>query len=648
MNALMTFLVGLLLFAGPDALIPRPVSFESDHSTYTPRTDGKDVRVRLGDRTLKRRLSGLPAFAAEEAYELRIGPQGIDISALTETGADRARQTLRQLELLSDDGSLECGTILDWPRFAWRGFMVDLSRHFRSKDFILKQLDAMALLRMNRLHLHLTDDAGWRMQVDCYPRLNTLGSWRLGDTWREWRDQGHQYLEEGTPGAYGGCLTKEELREIVAYAAARRIEVIPEIEMPGHSAEVLRAYPETACTDASGNPVYTSDVCPGSEATFALFEAVLDEVMDIFPSRLIHIGGDEASKASWRSCPRCRARMEAEGLSSVEELQSYLVRRMEKYLISKGRRLLGWDEIMEGGLAPEATVMSWRGTEQGARAAEMGHDVIFSPTSHFYLDYPQDDPLIEPEGFGSYLPLARTYSFDPPVEGAHILGVQGNLWAEMIPTDEHYEYMAYPRLLAVAEIGWTPQKERVWDDFRERALAWTDLLRRLGYNPFDLSREVGERPESQKLLEHLGRGAKVTYATPYSARYSAGGDRALTDGRMGQWGYSGNGWQGFSGDLDVTLDLGGVLPVHYVGATFYSSLSAWIAVPEEVEISVSTDGNAFRAVALLRRPFKEEGGTMYIPYGTVLDTNARYVRLRARRSPAPQHEWLFLDEVVVN
>ena len=648
MNTLFSLLVGLLLFAGPDALIPKPVSFESDHSTYTPRPDGKDVRVRLGDRSLKRRLAGLPAFAAEEAYELRIGPRGIDIRALSETGADRARQTLRQLELLSGDGRLECGTILDWPRFAYRGFMIDLSRHIRSKDFILKQLDAMALLRMNRLHLHLTDDAGWRMQVESYPRLNTLGSWRLGDTWREWGNRGHLYLEEGTPGAYGGYLTQEELREIVAYAAARRIEVIPEIEMPGHSAEVLRAYPDVACTDAEGRPVWSSDVCPGSEATFALYEAVLDEVMDIFPSRLIHIGGDEASKASWHDCPRCRARMEAEGLSSVEELQSYLVRRMEKYLISKGRRLLGWDEIMEGGLAPEATVMSWRGTAQGAEAAAMGHDVIFSPTSHFYLDYPQDDPLTEPEGFGSYLPLARTYSFDPPSGGEHILGVQGNLWAELIATDEHYEYMAYPRLLAVAEIGWTPQEERVWDDFRERALAWTDLLRRLGYHPFDLSREVGERPESQQLLEHLGRGASVTYATPYAAKYAAGGDGALTDGRMGQWGFAGSDWQGFPSDLDVTLDLGSVRPLHYVGATFYSSLGAWIAVPLEVELSVSADGQAFQPVALLRRPLQDESGTMYIPYGTVLDTRARFVRLRATRSPEPQHEWLFLDEIVVN
>lgn len=650
---LLSFLLSLILAAGPGFLIPKPVSHEPAVGHYEPREDGKDIRIRLGDKTLQRLTGDLPAFAAEEAYMVTVSMRGIDIRALTQTGAVRARQTLDQLRLLSEDGTLECGTIVDWPRFAHRGFMMDLSRHFRNKDFILKQLDAMALLKMNVLHLHLTDDAGWRIQIDRYPRLTSLAAWREGDTWSQWQEKGNHYLEEGTPGAYGGYLTKDELREIVAYAAERKIEVIPEIEMPGHSAEVLRAYPGVACLGPDGNPVYTSDVCPGSEETFRLFQAVLGEVMEIFPSRLIHIGGDEAGKQSWRDCPRCKARMEAEGLSSVEQLQSYLVRRMEKYLISKGRRLLGWDEIMEGGLAPEATVLSWRGTEQGMEAIAMGHDVIFSPTGYMYLDYPQDDPLTEPEGFGSYQPLSQVYSFNPeaglPAGGrSHLLGLQGNLWAEMIPTDEHYEYMMFPRLAAVAEIGWTPQEGRSYADFRERALAFCELLEDQGYHPFNLAGEVGERPESQQELVHLGRGALVTYRTPFHAKYAAAGDGALTDGRLGRWGFAGGDWQGFESDMDVILDLGEVRPLHYVGATFLSSIGAWIALPERMEIALSSDGVHFTTAAVIRRPLREESSTMYIPYGAAVTADARYVRIRAFRADAPQHDWLFTDEIVVN
>ena len=650
---LLSFLLSLILAAGPGMLIPKPVSYEPAAGHYIPREDGKDVRVRMGDKTLQKVVKDLPAFAAEEAYLLTVSLRGIDIRALSQEGADRARQTLAQLRLLSEDGTLPCGTIMDWPRFAHRGFMMDLSRHFRSKDFILKQLDAMALLKMNVFHMHLTDGAGWRIQIDSYPRLTSLGAWRDGDTWSEWNRRGSHYLEEGTPGAYGGYLTKDELREIVAYAAERHIEVIPEIEMPGHSSEVLRAYPEVACLGADGKPVYSSDVCPGSEETFKLFQSVLDEVIEIFPSRLIHIGGDEAGKQSWHNCPRCRARMEAEGLKNVEELQSYLVRRMEKYLNGKGRNLLGWDEIMEGGLAPEATVLSWRGTQQGFEAIAMGHDVIMSPTSYLYLDYPQDAPLYEPEGFGSYQPLSRVYSFDPeagmPAGGReHLLGLQGNLWAEMIPTDEHYEHMMYPRLAAIAEIGWTPQDQREWKDFHERALAFTELLQEQGYHPFDLAAEIGERPESQQPLSHLGRGARVTYVTPYKQKYAAAGDAALTDGQRGRWGYADGGWQGFDSDLDLTVDLGKVQPLHYVGTTFMSSIGAWIALPEKLEIAVSEDGSSFQTVAVIRRPLKDETSTMYIPYGAVLNERARFVRLRAFRADAPQHEWLFLDEVEIN
>ena len=642
-----------LLSIGPGALIPKPVSYETAPQTYTLREDGKDIRVRLGDRSLARQVRELPAFAAEEAYQLTVSPRGVEIRALTQTGADRARQTLDQLCQLSDDGAIDCCTILDWPRYPYRGFMMDVSRHFRNKEFILKQLDAMALMKMSVLHLHLTDDAGWRMEVESYPRLTGLGAWRDGTTWTEWRNRGGQYLEEGTPGAYGGYLTKEDLREIVAYAAERHIEILPEVEMPGHSAEVTKAYPETACIGPDGEPFFNSDVCPGSEETFRLFESVLDEVLEIFPSEMIHIGGDEAGKNGWRQCPRCQARMEAEGLANVDELQSWMIHRMEKYLSDRGRKLVGWDEIMEGGLAPGAIVMSWRGTEQGDEAIAMGHDAIMTPSGHVYLDYPQDDPIKEPLGFGSYQPLSRVYSLDPgagvaPENASHLLGVQGNLWAEMILTDEHYEYMMYPRLLAVAEIGWTPQEEREYGECRERALRFSELLRSKGYHPFDLAGEVGDRPESQQPVEHMGRGARVIYNTPYSPKYAADGDGSLTDGRMGGWNFSRSGWQGFNSDLDLVLDLGEVKPVHYAGATFLSSVGSWICLPEQAEIAVSVDGVEFETVAVLRRPFRKEEDTMFILYGTPINADARYVRLRAVRPQGPERDWLFLDEFVVN
>ena len=649
---LLTLLL-LLLSAGPGALIPKPVFCETTAATYALREDGKDIRVRIGDRSLARRLRDLPDFAAEEAYQLKVGPRGVEIRALTPTGADRALQTLEQLRRLSDDGRIDCCTILDWPRFPYRGFMMDLSRHFRNKAFILKQIDAMALLKMSVLHLHLTDDAGWRMEVDSYPLLTRVGAWRDGRTWSDWRARGGVYASAETPGAYGGYLTKEELREIVAYAAERRITILPEIEMPGHSAEVTRAYPETACIGPDGQPYFNSDVCPGSDETLRLFEKVLDEVVEIFPSERIHIGGDEAGKDGWKQCPRCKARMEAEGLADVDGLQSWMIRKMEAYLHSKGRRLVGWDEIMEGGLAPDATVMSWRGTEQGEKAIAEGHDVIMTPGSYVYLDYPQDDPTREPEAFGSYLPLSRVYSLDPAAQVApehlsHLLGVQGNLWAEMILTDEHYEHMMYPRLLAIAEIGWTPQEAREYPAFRERALRFTEWLKDAGYHPFDLAHEAGERPESLQPVEHIGCGARVTYATPYSPKYAAGGDGALTDGRMGGWNFSGGGWQGFNSDLDITADLGEVRTLHYAGATFLSSINSWICLPEYAEIAVSADGNTFETVAVLRRPFRREADTMFILYGTPLHAEARYVRLRAFRPEGPQCDWLFLDELVIN
>ena len=482
--------------------------------------------------------------------------------------------------------------IIDYPRFAWRGIMLDISRHFRDKEFILKQIDAFSEVKLNVLHLHLTDAAGWRLEVKSHPELTAKAAWRVGDTWRQWDTTGQRY-----EGSYGGFLSQDDVREIVAYAAERHMTVVPEIEMPGHSRETVYAVPGVGCKDTS------DDLCPGKEATFKLLEEVLTEVevMDLFPSEYIHIGGDEAGKRDWHDCPDCRRRMQEEGLTSVEELQSYLVRRIEAFLNAHGRRLIGWDEILEGGLSPNATVMSWRGTEGGLEAIRQGHDAVMTPGNRCYLDKVQDAPVREPEGWGGYLPIDSIYVYDPAAgipeaSLGHLLGVQGNLWHELIPQPSHTEYMLYPRAFAIAEIGWSPVDVKDAVDFRERAIAHAAALRERGYNTFKLEEEVGNRPASREAENHLGRKAKVVYAHPWHKNYPAAGAATLTDGNLGGWSYGDGRWQGFQSDVDVTVDLGSVRPVHYVTATFLGDTSAWIFLPDRVTVEYSLDGEHFTLV----------------------------------------------------
>jgi hexosaminidase len=298
---------------------------------------------------------------------------------------------------------------------------------------------------------------------------------------------GGDFVEEGTPDAYGGYYTKKDIAEILAFAEERHIEVIPEIEMPGHNYETRAAYPELACSLPDGGPS-KRELCPGKESTYTFLENVLLEVFDVFPSKYVHIGGDEAGKKSWETCPDCQARMKAEGLKNVEELQSYMIRRMERFAHEHGKRIIGWDEILEGGLAPDATVMSWRGTEGGLKAVSQGHDVIFTPTHFCYLDYHQDSTQYRP--VGRHVPLEKVYSFDPMVEGIaeadahHVLGVQGNLWTEWVMEPWHAEMMLYPRVFAIAETGWTPAEKKNWPDFERRSSAFSTVARNWGYNVF--------------------------------------------------------------------------------------------------------------------------------------------------------------------
>ncbi len=588
--------------------------------------------------------------ADTESYRLTITPKGVTIVGGGEAGAAYGVQSLLQMaRLAAETGNkaLKACVVVDAPRFPYRGLHFDVSRHFRSIDFLKKQIDAMAALKMNRFHLHFTDGAGWRMPVDAYPRLTSYAAWRPERSWQEWRNNGTRYCDETDPRAQGGYYTKEQLRDLVKYAADRNITVIPEIEMPGHSEEVVAAYPEVSCNGRG------SDLCPGKEKTFEFLQTVLDETIDIFPSRLIHIGGDEATKEQWKDCPDCQRRMADEGLKNVDELQSYMIKRIEKYLQSKGREIIGWDEILDGGVAPGATVMAWRGTEAGKRAMADGHDVIMTPGEYCYIDYTQDAPYAEPVSIGGYTPLSKVYSYEPvdstmtPEQARHLLGVQANLWSEYVTEDSHAEHMYYPRAYAIAEIGWSPAGKD-YDDFHSRALAFNRRMAADGYSVFDLDNEKGERPESLEPVSHMARGARVTYANPYSQKYTAAGDATLTDGKRGGWSHGGGLWQGFTDDVDLTVDLGAVRPVRYIDAAFLHSEGAWIQLPDRVTYEVSTDGRNFKEAAVITCDMDPTyPKTMVKNYGAAVDTSARYVRVRATQNPRPG-AWLFMDEVIIN
>ena len=584
-----------------------------------------------------------------EGYALDVTEKGIELRAASKSGLFYGEQTLRQLYTSK---GIPCVSIQDNPRFPYRGLHLDVSRHFFPKEEVMKLLNVMSYYKLNTLHMHLTDAGGWRIQMDKYPKLTTDVAFRTESDWQKWWDgKDRKYLPEGTPGAYGGYFTKEDIREIVDYATARHINIIPEIEFPGHSDEVFVAYPELSC---AGKPYTTGDFCIGNEQTFEFLESVLSEVIGLFPSEYIHIGGDEASKQGWRTCPECAARMRREGLQDVDELQSYLVHRIGTFLAAKGRRLLGWDEILEGGLAPDATVMSWRGTEGGIAAAAAGHHAVMTPSNYCYLDFCQDDPTTEPVAAAAFLTLEQAYSYDPAPDslGAQvvpmILGVQGNLWCEHVPTAEHAEHMMWPRLLVVAEVGWSAPERKDYDDFYARALDAVAWLQERGYHPFDQKNAVGPRPESLEPLRCLSTGKTVIYHTPYSPKYAAAGDGSLTDGLRGGWNYGDRRWLGWlDTDVDLVVDLGERQPVRRIAADFMQGFYADIWMPRAVEFSVSDDNERFTPLATVGNDipveFKQD---CYREFGWTGQTEARYVRLKARHNGRPGG-WIFTDEIIV-
>lgn len=434
-----------------------------------------------------------------EAYSLHIDEDGVLLKAGDASGAFYGMQTLHQMlpadisgrgPALNTRWTLPQVHIEDAPRFGYRGLHLDVGRHFFDVAFVKRYIDVMSRYKLNVFHWHLTEDQGWRVEIDAFPRLTEVGAWRKETVVEK---NLNPYIGDGIP--HGGFYTKEEIRDVVAYAAERHVMVIPEIDIPGHTGAVLAAYPELGCHEGPFEVKTTwgiqQDILCPSEETFSFLYTVLEEVAELFPGPYIHIGADEVPKVQWEESPVAQEVIRREGLADEEELQSWFVRRIEAHLNSLGKQLIGWDEILEGGLAPNATVMSWRGTIGGIEAARMGHDVIMTPTDYLYFDFYQGDPESEPLAMNwanRIIPLDTVYAFEPipeelsSEEAAHVLGAQGNVWTEYISTPKYVEYMTFPRALALSEIAWSPASTRNIDRFYDRLAINLNHLERLGVN----------------------------------------------------------------------------------------------------------------------------------------------------------------------
>lgn len=467
------------------------------------------------------------------AYTLDVTADGIQITGADESGVFYGMQTLLQLlpPVRTGTPAVPQVSVKDAPRFQYRGVMLDVGRHFFPASFVKKYIDFLALHKMNYLHWHLTEDQGWRIEIRKHPELTQKGAWRNGTI------IGHHPGTGNDNTKYGGFYTQNEVRDIVQYAAKRYITVVPEIEMPGHASAAIAAMPSLSCfpdepTDLGKFPsavssmakgkyvqetwgVHNDVFCAGNDSVFLMLQDVIDEVVALFPSKYFHIGGDECPKANWKRCPRCQQRMKANNLKDEHELQSYFIQRMEKYINSKGRVLIGWDEILEGGLAPNAMVMSWRGEAGGIEAAKQGHDVIMTPNSHMYIDHYQGKPSLEPLAIGGYLTLERVYSYDPlpaaltAEEAKHVQGVQANLWTEYIESPEKAEYMLMPRLSALSEVAWTAPAQKNWDDFKQRM---ERQYQRYDMQGFNYATSVYNVRQTVNIDETLGK-ATVSFAT---------------------------------------------------------------------------------------------------------------------------------------
>ncbi|HEY5464919.1 MAG TPA: glycoside hydrolase family 20 protein [Hanamia sp.] len=473
------------------------------------------------------------ATIGDEGYLLDVTPSTIKIIANTKTGIVYGMRSLFQtLPQIRTNAALQvpCMKITDYPRFKWRGMHLDVCRHFFGPDLVKEYIDLMAAYKFNTFHWHLTDDQGWRIEIKKYPKLTSVGAWRADRTGIPWSEC--KPTQPGEETNYGGYYTQQQIRDIVAYAKERNITIVPEIEMPGHSAAAIAAYPWLSCTQQPQLTI-TGGIYPSgiqsvydvsNDSVFTFLENVLTEVMQLFPSKYIHVGGDEVDKTPWKNDPRCQALMKKLGDTSEDQLQSYFIQRIEKFLIAHHRKLIGWDEILEGGLAPEATVMSWRGEDGGIKAAQMHHDVVMTPGTPLYFDHYQAGPTGEPEAIGGFNTLKMVYDYNPvpkeldSTDAKYVLGAQANLWTEFIPTVQQVEYMVLPRMLALSEVVWTPKEEKNYDDFYSRLQNQFKVFGEKGFNYCPGNFTVAIKPSSQdeKLFVVLSSeipGSKIYYTT---------------------------------------------------------------------------------------------------------------------------------------
>lgn len=711
-------------------IIPQPLSVKEMKGSFplTPNTkiyyqpDFKEAAIYLSEILGVKAIPGKAIYPNgilltknvnkdSSAYSIVITTNQVEASAAHPTGILHAVQSLAQLYLTGNKKALPCAEITDKPRFGYRGFMLDVSRNFASADYVKKTIDLLSLYKMNRLHLHLTDGAGWRIEINKYPKLTKNAAWRTKRTWKEWWKGERLFSTENDPVAYGGYYTKEQAKDLVAYAAKRGITIIPEIEMPGHADEVLEAYPHLKCEHVTK---MTGEFCIGNDSTFTFMEDVLTEIMHIFPSTYIHIGGDEADKRNWKRCSKCQQRIKENHLKDEEELQSYAIRRMEKFISSKGRKLLGWDEILEGGLAPGSTVMSWRGEKGGIEAARMGHDVIMTPGSHCYFDHYQQDPATQPEAIGGYLPLEKVYAYNPiPAEleaekQQHVLGAQANLWTEYIPTDEHRDYMIFPRIIALSEAVWSEQNQKNWENFLSRLYYHYGLLQaknvhycrpsdKVDIKPkIDLSLQNAVitlsteqyKPEIRYTLDgsdplftsakyegpftitgtnqlraaifrnhkaaqkadtliidfHKALGKKVSYNKKWVS-YPAQKELTLVNGYKGSLTYQDGQWQGFTSDMDVVIDLDKAETLHSISCTFMQLTGPGVYMPNYIEVFASNDGKDFISVGRAMNDVSAQDATLRFKTFT-LNGNGLSGRF-IRFYAKNQRGFLFADEIVI-
>ena len=646
-------------------------------------------------------------------YALNITQNGITILASDEAGSIHGLFTLLQLRALqTNPNQIPCASIKDYPRFSYRGMHLNVSRNFFPLSFIKKYIDLMALYKFNTFHWHLTDSPGWRLQIDKYPLLSAQAAFRTHGSWTDWSKNGSRFSQEGNAEAYGGYYSKADAKEIVRYAAQRGITVIPEIEIPGHSYEVLAVYPEFSCT---GNPYQHHEFCIGNPKTLSFLTDILSEVLAIFPSEYIHIGGDEAGTSSWKNCPKCQALKKEKNLADEHELQAYLIKQLEAFLKSKGRKLIGWDEIINGGLPADATVMSWRGEAGAITAAQQGHDVVMTP-GETYLDAYQSNPSTQPLAIGGFLPIQRVYAYEPiPAvlkegEKKHILGTQGNLWTEFMPSTDQVEYMAFPRAMAIAENGWTPKEAKNFPNFQQRLQAHYLLLQRMNVNYYRPSAflEVKEAPApdnsgnaitliseiyqpeiryttdgstpsssseryekpfviqgkaniqaavfkngiplgkitSYQANHHRAIGKKTIFNTQWSDSYPAQKENTLTNGIRGSFTYSDKQWLGYLKNFDVTVDMGSVQPIHEVTIAFMQQIGPGVFLPAYVEILGSEDGSNFVPLKKLEHDVSPENPELLFKSFACALEKTKARYIRIV-APNVRGGFMFTDEIVI-